>query len=357
MQQRDYLVVGGGAMGLATAWWLTRQGREVTVLEQFGRHHEQGSSHGGTRIFRLAYTDPDFVKLAQAALPLWRELEDEAQVRLLDLIGAVDHGPAAAIAPLISTMDSCGVTSEVLTSDEAALRWPGMRFDDVAVFHPGGGRIYARTTLDAFEQGACSRGADIRYDEPVESIGPSPRGLVVRTPLEEYEAGTVIVTAGAWVSKLLEGVIELPPLKITQEQTLHFRSLDPFEFWPPFIHRLIPEMYGVETPGEGVKVAEHGTGQVVDPDDRDFMVDPFAAERVCEYVRNWFPGLDPNPVTSATCLYTSTADANFILDKRGPLVVASPCSGHGFKFSPIIGKLVASLATDEAWPPLRFRLR
>lgn len=344
-------------MGLSAAWWLARQGREVTLLEQFAPHHERGSSHGATRIFRLAYTDADFTRLAQAALPLWRELEEEAQVRLLDLTGVVDHGPAAALATIISVMDRCGVASEVLTGRQAEERWPGMRFDDVAVFHPGGGRLHARATLDALDSRAEVHGAEIRYQEPVEDIGPSPRGLVVRTPFSEYEAGCVIVTAGAWVSKVLDGIVNLPPLKVTQEQVLHFSSRDPFEIWPPFVHRLIPLVYGLETPGVGVKVAEYGTGEVVDPDERDFIVDPLAAERVCEYVRNWFPGLDPNPVASATCLFTSTPDENFVIDKVGPLVVASPCSGHGFKFTPIVGKIVATLATGESWAPLRFRLR
>lgn len=356
MQQREFVVVGGGAMGLATAWHLARAGRDVVVIEQFTPQHGQGSSHGGTRIFRLAHDDVDYVKLAQASLPLWRDLEEEAQVKLLDLTGAVDHGPAAAIAPRVAALDACGVAAELLRPDDATDRWPGMRFDESVLFHPGGGRIHARATLEALENRAEVYGAEMRYGERVEGFAPSPRGLIVRTHQDEYEAATVVVTAGAWVSKLVGHLVSLPAMEVTQEQTLHFRSKNAFEYWPSFLHHTYPRMFGLETPGEGVKVAEDATGPIVDPDDRDFMVDPFAAERVCAYVAEWMPGLDPHPVSSATCLYTTPPSHDFIIDRTGPLVVVSPCSGAGFKFAPAVGKIAANLATGDAWPPLRFRL-
>jgi sarcosine oxidase len=357
VQRRDVIVIGAGAMGSAAAWELSRRGRSVTVLEPFTAGHDRGSSHGGSRIFRLAYPDPVYVRLAQAALPLWEELEEVAQVELLSTTGGVDHGSAADVAEIVAALDSRGVSSDVLAPAEARERWPGMRFDEAVLFQPGAGRIYARATLDALETCAERDGAEFRFNEKVLGFEPSSLGLRVRTPVDMYEAPVVIVAAGAWVTSLLADLVNLPPLKVTQEQILHFPARDPFEFWPSFVHHSDPVHYGLLTPGEGVKVAEHHTGtEFPHPDERDGVIDPLAALRVVDYVSRWFPGLDPDPVTSATCLYTSTPSHDFIVDRVGPLVVASPCSGHGFKFTPIIGKLLADLVDGRSFPELKFRL-
>ncbi|MBA2282262.1 MAG: FAD-dependent oxidoreductase, partial [Acidimicrobiia bacterium] len=127
MQRVDAVVVGAGAVGASTAWWLARRGRHVVVVEQFDRGHARGSSHGATRIFRFAYPDPTYVRLAQAALPLWRELEAEAGRTLLEVTGAVDHGDLAAIEATAEALRACGARHEVLTPAAAAERWPHMR--------------------------------------------------------------------------------------------------------------------------------------------------------------------------------------------------------------------------------------
>jgi sarcosine oxidase len=132
---------------------------------------------------------------------------------------------------------------------------------------------------------------------------------------------------------------------VTQEQIFHFAPTDTATPWPSFIHHRSPYVYGLETPGEGIKVAEHHTGAEVDPDARDFAIDGAGARRVEEYVRTWLPGLDHAPVSSTTCLYTTTPTEDFHVTREGPVVVVSACSGHGFKFTPLIGRMAAELAT------------
>jgi sarcosine oxidase len=142
---------------------------------------------------------------------------------------------------------------------------------------------------------------------------------------------------------------------VTQESAFHFAPRGDLA-WPSFIHHGATFVYGLETPGEGVKVAEHHAGPVVAADARDGVIDPMSRRRVCEFVGQWLPGLDPVPRSGLTCLYTSTPDEVFVLDRAGPVIVASPCSGHGFKFAPLVGRLVADLA-DGARPAARFAFR
>src|SRR6478736_840045 len=136
----EVLVIGAGAMGSATAWWLARRGRDVVLLEQFEAGHRRGSSHGGSRIFRYEYPDPEYVRLAQESFDLWRELEDDAGEPLLDITGAVDHGPSTSVKAVADAFATCGVEHSWLPHDEAEHRWPAMRFEGDVLFQPGGGR-------------------------------------------------------------------------------------------------------------------------------------------------------------------------------------------------------------------------
>jgi glycine/D-amino acid oxidase-like deaminating enzyme len=170
--------------------------------------------------------------------------------------------------------------------------------------------------------------------------------VTVTTDVDAYRAATVVVTAGGWVADLLAGVVELPPLNVTREQVFHFTSrLSPDHVWPSYIHHGDVFVYGLQAPGdEGVKVAEHHTGAVTTADTRSFEIDEIGRQRVVRHVTRLMPGLDPTPTSSATCLYTTTADESFVIERRGSIVVGSPCSGHGFKFTPLIGRRLAELA-------------
>ena len=342
-------------MGSAAAWQLARRGVDVVLLERFGPNHPNGSSHGATRIFRFAYAEPSYVAMAMAAHPMWRELEQDSGDLLLETTGGVDIGTEADIGPIEAALTKQGAACERVRHDDAADRWPGLAFEDedeIVLFQPDAGRLWAERTVAALHAQTAHHGGEVRYHEPVLTL--STETGHAQTEQDEYLAETVVLTAGAWTPELLDTSTarrDVPPLTVTREQTFHFRPLDDDLGWPSFIHYRgldAPGVYGLETPGEGVKVAEHATGAVVDdpdPEVRSFDIDEIGRRRVIRYVTERIPGLDPHPVTELTCLYTSTPDNSFVLERVGPrLVVGSACSGHGFKFTPLIGRRLADLA-------------
>jgi len=328
------------------------------MLERFEQGHVRGSSHGASRIFRLAYDDPQYVHLARAALRGWRDLEDDAGEDLLDLTGGVDHGEAAAVEVVAAALTGAGAAYELLPPEGAAERWPGMRFEGQVLVSPEGGRCRSEAAVAALQRRAVEHGADVRFSTPVEAVAPAGDEVEVRTGDGTWRASSAVVAAGAWLPQLAAGTPGLPPLEVTKEQVVHFPSAPGapgLEAWPSFVHRG-SWIYGLATPGEGVKVAEHHTGPVVDPDGRSFDPDDDAVERVRRYATEWLPGVEPEPVSVTTCLYTSTPSQDFVLDRVGPVVLASPCSGHGFKFTPEIGRLLADLATGSGPEVDRFTL-
>jgi sarcosine oxidase len=340
----DVVVVGAGAMGSATAWWLARRGREVVLLEQFEQGHANGSSHGGSRIFRLAYDAPHYVRMAQEALPLWRELEADADCPLLDTTGSVDHGDPRSVAAVAAALDACGAAHQVLPAAAARARWSGMRFDGDVVFHPEGGRCRADDAVRALQDRAAALGADVRFGAGRAMLRTTAAGVEVEAQGETVRAPVAVVTAGAWVRDVVGDELA-PDVTVSQEQIQHFAPRTDAD-WPSFIHHRQPWVYGLLAPGEGVKVAEHHVGPVVDPDRRPPR-DAAAEATVVRYVEEWFPGLDPTPVHVAECLYTTTPDESFVIERRGPIVIGSPCSGHGFKFTPLIGRRLADLACPQ----------
>ncbi len=356
MAPTEVVIVGAGVMGAAAAWQLARRGHPVTVIEQFDDGHERGSSHGASRIFRLGYPDPFWVRLGCEALEDWHDLEQAAGIGLIVSTGSVDHGDAASVTRVLAAFDAEGVPVELLTPEVAHERWPGMRFDSAVVFQPGGGRIAAGAARMAMIEQAQRHGARFVWNEPVRAIETADARARVVLDDCAFDADVVVVAAGAWCSGLLRDLVPLPPLRVTQESVFHFLPRESPSWWPSFIHHAAAAtIYGLETPGEGVKLAEHHTGPPVDPDARDAMVDPGSRERIVQFVEQWMPGLIPVPATETTCLYTTTPTEDFVLDRIGPIVVASPCSGHGFKFAPLVGRTVADLV-EGAEPPTRFRV-
>lgn len=380
-QQVD-VVVGGGAMGSATAWALARRGAQVALLERFEPGHVRGASHGAGRIFRLGYTDPNHVRLAQHAHRWWDVLQEESGEQLLTLNGCVDHGPVLALRELAQTLEDCDVPFEYMTGLEAQTRWPGMRFDDRAIVQPIAGRAHADRTVATLQSEAVRHGAHVRHGARVLSLEVAEEGVVLQVAtdgdrgqpeIEELRARTVVVTVGAWSAALLAdvpGFEALPALVVTQEQPAHFPVLDGAlvadDGWPSFIHHVDPAghaaargglgadpeypargVYGHHTPGVGIKVGHHGTGPVVDPDERDFAAEPGRLEELRAYVRDWFPGVDADAPEPISCTYTTTPDERFVLDRVGPVVVGAGFSGHGFKFTPGIGQVLAALALGE----------
>ena len=361
----DLIVVGAGLTGAAAAWAASSRGLGVIVVEAFGPGHRKGSSHGSARIFRRAYPDPLYVRLTGEAGRLWRQLEAEAGQPLLSLTGEVDFGVPDVPERMASLLAACGVDARLLGARQAAERWPGIDFGGGPVlFHSEAGVLDPESAMTAMLRVAAGRGARVLYDTPAEGLTASADGLSARvhTPRGTLIAPVVVVAAGAWTGPLLDGLLELPPLTVTQQQVFHFAPAEPAARpWPVLIHH-DPHLnfYGLPGGRDGgvpgaVKLGEHAKATVTTAADRDFTVDPAARQRVMSFAAKRLPGLEPVPLNEATCLYTWTPSEDFILDRPGggPFVVASPCSGHGAKFAPLTGELIAGLAAGE--PPADYR--
>ena len=359
----DTLIIGGGAMGSAAAWQLARRGRDVTLLERFEPGHTQGASHGESRNFNLSYSDPTYVAMLVESLQLWRELEDETDSRLLEQVGLVNHGQGQPFAAVHAALSAVGFDPERMSVAAAAERWPGIRFDTEVLYTPEAGRLNANRSVAVLQRAAERLGARVQHGRPATGITVLGDDRVrVVTDAEEFEARRVIVTLGAWTDSLLGGLLPLPRLVVTQEQPAHFAVLDTSFTWPGFNHGYRPgaagyeywrsPVYGMHTPGEGIKAGWHGVGPVVDPDHRDFTAEPEQLLALRRYAREWLPGADADSFVDISCTYTTSPDSNFVLDRRGPLVVGAGFSGHGFKFTPAVGRILADLVDGVPAPPL-----
>jgi monomeric sarcosine oxidase len=359
----DVVIIGAGLAGSATAWALARRGRSAVVLEAFQPGHQRGSSHGSARIFRRAYPDPFYVKLTGDTQPLWRQLADEAGEELILATGEIDFGPAREQEKMYEILRASGVPAELLAPGEAAERWPGVAFGaDPVMFHPDAGVIDAERAMVAMRALAEAQGVQIHYNSPVLSVAASADGAQVRTADRSWQASAVVVAAGPWVEPLIGAQVSLPPLAVTQQQAFHFAPRAQGGPLPVFIYRSeVAAIYGLlagrdgEVPG-AIKMGEHGHGPVTTGDDRDGIVSPVSRETVRAFVRDTLEDLDPDPVGELTCLYTSTVTEDFILDRHGPFVVCSACSGHGAKFAPLTGEIAADLACGGTTRYRRFTL-
>lgn len=359
----EVAVLGAGLMGAATAWALARRGRSVALVEAFEIGHHNGSSHGSERIFRRAYTDPFYAKLTGRAYECWRELELDTGSNLLQITGAVDTGDPGIRDPkqLSAAMTEAGVEHKVLTADQANERWPFMRFDGPAIFHPQAGPLDPEAAIGACVRRAIELGASVLSGTRVTGTEITPAGRVrIFNDRRELTADTLVVAAGAWLPELtLE--LPLPELTVVQKEVFHFRQRDPAAHWPTFVHKGPVQIYGMRSGRDGgaapaVKIGRYDGGPVTSASTRDGVIDPVARESVIEYVRERLPGLDPDPIAEASCLFTFAPNDDFIVDRHGPYVVVSPCSGHGAKFAPLIGELAADVAEGRRVEP-RFRLR
>ncbi len=357
----DVVVVGAGLAGSAAAWSLSRRGRSVLLLEQLAPAHEHGSSHGTARIVRRAYGDGLYVGLTGQAFELWRELEQASGRSLLRMLGGLDHGPERDLPRLAALLREHGVGAELMPGSEAARRWPGMRFDGDVLHHPQAGTVDAAGAVAALVDLARQHGAEVRA--PARAVTVGLEGQVHLEDGSVVSAGAVVVAAGAWLGALLAPVVELPPLRVSRQTVAHFPRRDPAApAWPSVIHeRSDAAFYHLAGgpdggDGEARKLGDHRGGAACTPALRGADVEAGALKRLSTYVEQWLPGLDPEPLSSTSCLYTETPSEDFVLDRVGRLVVCSPCSGHGAKFAPLVGELVAGLVDGRDDVPARFRL-
>ena len=370
----DVIVVGGGAMGNAAAWRLARAGHRVRLLEQFAFGHEKGSSHGPSRMIRIAYPAPEYVHLGQEAFRLWDELQAESGESLLLRTHGMNVGVphADAMEEVAHTLDTLDVPHERLDSDELRRRFPQYNFPEgsIGIYQEDYGILAASRCVATLAARARAEGAVLHDQETVEEIAPDGDGVEVRTARGRYEAERVILTAGSWLQPLLAPLgIDLP-LTVLQEQLAFFRVSDPAAHSPDRLPLLMHRFPGTTSLGsvfpiyghEGVKVMLDRIGRpAVDPGNPDRTIDPARLERLRLYATELMPGITGEILETTSCRYTMTPDEDFIIDvhpEHRQIVFASPCSSHGFKFAPVIGQLLADLAVngETPYPTARFRL-
>lgn len=354
----EAIVIGAGMAGSAAAWQLSRDGRRVLLLEQFEIGHARASSHGESRIFRFAYPQAQYAKFAMQSKPLWLELEREAGTKLLHSVGGLDFADDphcfGEVKQIAAALRMNGAACDELNAKEIRQRFPQWRIPDsaIGVFSPDGGWIEASKAVQAMVRCAAKRGAVVREKEAVLEIVPGAE-ITVRTVNGVYVAAGLVIAAGAWVNALTKFFGVALPLKITQEQPVYFAPLRNAESFRPgkfpiWIHYRKPHFtYGfpmVATPG--VKLAFHHDGPAIDPAAAERTPNPAVSRRLQEYLQTYLPDAVGDVVEEVTCLYTTTPDHNFIIDLLPGfpnVAVASPCSGHGFKFATGIGRALADL--------------
>ncbi|HET9664556.1 MAG TPA: N-methyl-L-tryptophan oxidase [Burkholderiales bacterium] len=355
----DAIVVGVGGMGSATLYHLARRGAKVLGLERFDIPHEMGSSHGVSRIIRLAYAEhPDYVPFLRRAYELWRELESEAGERLLCITGGIDAG-APGSATVKGSLESCRahrLPYEVLDAASLTKRYPGYRLasDMVAVFQPDAGFLLSERCIVAHVEAARKLGAEVGAGERVLRWQSDGMQVAVETDRGTYRAKRLVITAGAWAGTLLP---ELQALAVPERQVVIWtQPLRPEKFNVdtfPVFNMEAPEgrFYGFPVCGvPGFKIGKyHHRHERIDPERMDRACHSEDEAVLREGIRHYFPDADGPALDMKACMFTNTPDGHFIVDvhPRYPqIVVASACSGHGFKFCSVLGEIMADLALD-----------
>jgi len=357
MARFDVVVIGLGVMGSAALHRLAVRGVRVLGIERYEPGHDRGSSHGATRIIRLGYFEhPSYVPLVRRAYALWRELESAAATPLLRLTGIAEIGAPESelVKGTLAAARQHALPHDVLDAAALMRRYPAFRVpgDFVGVVQPDGGFLEAEPALLGLVKLARAGGAAIRTNEAVRAIEPHPGGVRVVTGDEVVEASAVIVTAGARVKSLIP---DLPvPLRVTRQVLAWFEPRDATmlssDRFPVFMIESARGMYyGFPLDKTGVKFAKHHhADESVDPDDCERSVSAGDEALIRPALAEYLPAANGRLLQAKTCLYTVTPDGDFLLDclpGAPQVVVASPCSGHGFKFAPVIGEILADLAT------------
>jgi sarcosine oxidase len=361
-QVYDVIVAGVGGMGSAACWQLARRGKHVLGLERFDIPHAQGSSHGLTRIIRLAYHEsPAYVPLVRRAMILWNDAAERFGEPLLFITGSLDIGPDGGdlVAGSLAACREHDLPYEMLPAADINRRFPGLRVpaDHRGLFQADGGFVASERGIVAHVTLAQAAGAEIRARERVLEWSPIAGGGVrVRTTRETYEAGRLILSAGAWISDL---VPSLRTMAVAERQVIGwFQPADTQPFMPDAFPVTILDVeegaYYVlpiwSTPGVKIGLHHHLRERGhADALSREPTAADEALLRVC--LARYAPLANGPVMTLRTCLYTNTPDEHFIIDTlpgNEDVIVASPCSGHGYKFASVVGEILADLATTGA---------
>lgn len=359
----EYIVVGGGAMGTSTAYYLARDKKSVLLLEQFDTGHDRGSSHGESRIIRLSYWNRVYIKLAIEAYREWADIESDSSRQLIWKTGGLDLGTTEtkSFEFRLAGLQDENIEHEYIDAAEIRVRYPQFHVSNntLGIVQEDAGIVQADWAIDAMATCAKKHGAVIRDKTPVISLNLRDDGADVVTEDKTYSCKKLVITAGAWIGPMLGRLgVELP-LTVTHEQFAFFKASKPELFtigkFPVFIH-LRPDpttnassVYGFPAfQQEGVKVAEECIPPVhTTADTRSFDIDQTRLKELSKYVSKFLPDAYGEVVHAKTCLYTRSPDDHFIIDSLpgyAHVTVGSICSGHGFKFASIMGRILADLA-------------
>ncbi len=351
--------MGAGLTGLSAAWALARRGRDVLVLEQAEVGHAGGGSHGSCRIFRFGYEHPDYVRLAGQARTLWRDLEDACGSRLLHPCPQLTFGPQ--MPEVLAAMREAGAPCEVLPPAEAARRFPGVAVRGDVLYEPESAVIAAGSALAALAGLAGRDGGRLRTGTAVTGLADDGRRVLVGTTAGDVVADRVIVCAGPWTAGLLAHAGLRLPGVATLEQVAYLApagqsraGADGGEStgMPIFVHYGGEFPYGLPVPGsERYKLGVHHGGPPADPDRQDPCPDAALTARIERAAREFLPAHDPVPVATERCVYDNSPDTDFVVDRIGTIVIGSGTSGHGFKFGPLLGEWLATLAAPGPGQP------
>jgi sarcosine oxidase len=351
----DVIVIGLGAMGSASAWHLAQKGKRVLGLDRFVPPHAFGSSHGQTRIIREAYFEhPIYVPLLQRAYQLWSQLAKESETELFLQTGGLMIGrtDGVVVGGARRSAELHHLPHENLSAAEIRTRFPGLRPSDdmVGVWEPRAGILFPEKCICAHLQRAQDNGATLHFDEPALTWKPEGQQVRVTTAKGDYSAAQLVLSAGSWIQSLLPGL----DLSFTVERQVLFwfdprvpalfqKDRCPIHLWE---HAPGKFFYGFPDLGNGVKLARHHEGEIIRPEVVRRDVDEREVEGIRTLARTFLPEAD-GPLREATvCLYTNTPDHHFFIDRHPTLpqvLIVSPCSGHGFKFSSVIGEIVSEL--------------
>jgi monomeric sarcosine oxidase len=359
----DAIIIGAGAMGSAAAYHLSKAGQKVLLLEQFAINHQKGSSYGSSRIIRYVYNHPTYIELAKAAYPAWLALEAEAGETLYTKTGGFYFGfpDNPVLQQDIKCTQSANIPYELLSADELCHRFPQfcLSQDMLVLYQQDIGFLAASNCVLAHIRLAKQYGAIVEEDAPVVRVTINANDVEIITEKERYVAGKLIITAGSWTQSVLSPLgIDLPLVPIRCQVAFfepnHLAEYEVGNF-PIFVAQL-QELFGDIIYGiphhhdVGVKVTLDGGQPVNHPCEVNYTPDKHLVELLRNFNSQYLPDLDIEPKSSRVCLYTMTPDRHFIIDQHPEyphVVFGAGFSGHGFKFSNVVGKILCDLALED----------
>ncbi|MEI7804208.1 MAG: N-methyl-L-tryptophan oxidase [Hyphomicrobiales bacterium] len=356
MAQYDAIVIGAGAMGGAALYQVGRRGARVLGIECLTPGHEGGSSHGAKRVIRISYYEhPSYVPLVRAASTLWRELEGVSGQKLLHTTGIIEIGrpDCELIQGTLASARHHHLQHQALDAAEVMRRIPAFKLPDdfIGVWQPDGGYLEAGAGIKAHIDLALAAGAELHTNEIVRAVEPRGTGVRVTTDRGTYDAKTAIVAAGAWAKTFFPDL----PLRVTRQVLGWFKPRDPAPFaqgkFPVFMLESEHGIhYGFPLDDAGLKISKHfHRNETADPGTCERAVSAADENAIRAGIAGYLPDANGPLLEAKTCLYTMTPDGDFIIDQIPScpqIILASPCSGHGFKFAPVVGEILADLAME-----------